>query len=255
MARSNGGRQLMTKLSVNINKIATLRNARGENQPDLLKMALMIEALGADGITIHPRPDERHIKRADVFILKKHLRCELNIEGYPSPDFIALMHEVRPKQITLVPDPPDVLTSNAGFRLTDDFALVANAINELKSTGCRLSIFIDPEDFLHRDIKILKDTGADRIELYTKSYAANPNCSAILARYKHVAIACKKLGLGINAGHDLCLENLGQFLATVAVVDEVSIGHALICDALVLGMKETLKRYLAIAHASLPPHD
>lgn len=240
----------MTKLSVNINKIATLRNARGENNPDLLRMALLIEDFGADGITVHPRPDERHVKRADVFLLKKHLRREFNIEGYPSTDFIALMHEIRPEQITLVPDPPDVLTSNAGFNLDDDFVFLCDAIKKLRATGSRISIFIDPKDFIARDAQVIKDSGCDRIELYTKAYADQPHSQATLSLYVDLAHRAKDLGIGINAGHDLSLENLGAFLRAIPFVDEVSIGHALICDALIFGLEETMKRYLSLSRSA-----
>lgn len=235
----------MTKLSVNVNKIATLRNARGENNPDVVKMALLIEDFGADGITVHPRPDERHIKFSDVFALKKAVRTEFNVEGYPSDDFIALMHQIRPDQITLVPDSPHVLTSNAGFTLKEDLIFVQSAISALKSCGARVSIFIDPADFVDRDVEVIAQTGADRIELYTKDYADNPHDAPTLARYKDLAQRVKRLGLKINAGHDLSLENLSAFLREVAV-DEVSIGHAIICDALILGMRETISRYKAI---------
>jgi pyridoxine 5-phosphate synthase len=238
----------MTKLSVNVNKIATLRNARGGDSPNVLKMALLIESLGADGITVHPRPDERHIKKSDVRALKDKLSVEFNIEGYPSPDFIALIHEIKPEQVTLVPDPPHVITSNAGFKLTTDFSLVKKAISELKPSGTRISIFIDPADFLDRDIAIIKDTGADRIELYTERFATHANDSRILLQYADVAARVKSLGLGINAGHDLSLDNLEIFLAAIPFVDEVSIGHALISDALILGMPETITRYLALVH-------
>lgn len=244
----------MTKLSVNVNKIATLRNARGENNPDVLETALLIEELGADGITVHPRPDERHIKKSDVFLLKKNLRVELNVEGYPSEDFIAFMHEIRPAQVTLVPDAPGVITSNAGFKLTSDFDFVCEAIDKLKPIGSRVSLFIDPCDFIDRDAVVIKDTGADRIELYTKAYADQPSCLRTLARYRELAVFSKNLGLGINAGHDLSLDNLAHFLRSIPIIDEVSIGHALICDALILGMAETVTRYLAIAHrAALQP--
>lgn len=238
----------MAKLSVNINKIATLRNARGENNPDLLKFALLIEDLGADGITVHPRPDERHIKKSDVFLLKKHLRGELNVEGYPSEDFISLMLEIRPHQITLVPDPPEVLTSNAGFRLKEDKKFVENAIARLKPSGSRISLFIDPKDFRGQSASLIKETGADRIELYTKDYADAPECASTLSRYSELAERAVRAGLMINAGHDLSLENLSGFLKAVPNVSEVSIGHALICDALLLGLPETLKRYLRLAH-------
>lgn len=238
----------MTKLSVNVNKLATLRNARGENNPDVLKMALLIEDFGADGITVHPRPDERHIRKADVVELNKHVRTEFNIEGYPSDDFIEFMKVIEPDQITLVPDPPDVLTSNAGFNLTNDIDFVHDVIKRLKPIGARISIFIDPSDFLDRDVKIIAETGTDRIELYTKDYADHHESNAVLARYRSVAERCRDLGLGINAGHDLSLVNLGNFLKAIPFVDEVSIGHAIICDALLLGMKETISRYVAITH-------
>lgn len=240
----------MTKLSVNVNKIATLRNSRGENNPDVIKMARHIEDCGADGITVHPRPDERHIRRSDVIELKQHVRTELNVEGYPSDLFIALMHEVRPHQVTLVPDPPHVLTSNAGFRLREDELFVRDVIAKLKPCGARISIFIDPQDFIDRDAQVIADTGTDRIELYTKAYADEPHNEKTLAMYQDLAVRVKKLNLGVNAGHDLALHNLARFLERVKVVDEVSIGHAIICDALMLGMKETIKRYKAIVSAA-----
>lgn len=236
----------MTRLSVNVNKIATLRNARGENRPDVLKMALLIESLGAHGITVHPRPDERHIKKSDVLMLKKHVEGEFNVEGYPSDDFIDLIHEVRPHQVTLVPDPPHVLTSNAGFILKDDSEFVTQAIVKLKSCGARISLFIDPQDFINRDVAVIKATGSDRIELYTKAFADNPRCTHTLAIYQNVATRVHALGLGINAGHDLDLANLGILLEAIPFISEVSIGHALICDALELGMPETMRRYLEI---------
>lgn len=239
----------MTKLSVNVNKIATLRNARGGTTPDVLKMALLIESLGADGITVHPRPDERHIKISDVYALKEKLHTEFNIEGYPSKDFIELVNKIKPEQVTLVPDPPHVITSNAGFKLKDDLLLVKNAISALRPSGARISIFIDPLDFLNRDMSVIKDTGTDRIELYTERYATYSNVPEVLRDYVDCASHVKKLGLGINAGHDLSLENLGRFLDAIPFVDEVSIGHALICDALIFGISETMARYLAIAHS------
>ncbi|HXW53985.1 MAG TPA: pyridoxine 5'-phosphate synthase [Myxococcota bacterium] len=238
----------MTKLSVNINKIATLRNARGENNPDVLKMALLIEDCGADGITVHPRPDERHIKRSDVFRLKQHLRTEFNVEGYPSADFIAFMQEIRPHQITLVPDLPSALTSNAGFKLKDDFGFLQDAIKKLEPCASCISIFIDPMDFLNRDVAPIKNTGADRIELYTKAYADFPTCQETLGRYVDLAKRVSDLGMGVNAGHDLSLENLAPLLKAIPNIAEVSIGHALICDALVFGLKETVGRYLSLAH-------
>lgn len=239
----------MTKLSVNVNKIATLRNARGENNPDLLKMAQVILTAGADGITVHPRPDERHIKKADVFMLKKNLSCELNVEGYPSPHFINLMKEIMPAQITLVPDQPGALTSSAGFKFDEDFFLVADAISQLRCTKARISLFVDPLDFLGKKVSPLKDAGADRIELYTKAFADNLHCKKTLDSYIDLASRAHDLGLEINAGHDLSLDNLAILLKAIPFIEEVSIGHALICDALTLGIEETVRRYAAIAHA------
>lgn len=239
----------MTKLSVNINKLATLRNARGENNPDIVRFSKAIESFGADGITIHPRPDERHIKRTDVYLLKKHVATEFNIEGYPSDDFIALMEEIRPDQITLVPDPPGVLTSDAGFMLKDDLPFVKSVIKKLRSTNARISLFIEPKDFIGRE-HVIKETGTDRIELYTKRYADNPSCPETLKSYRDFAYKMKEQGVGLNAGHDLSLDNLRLFLSNIPIIDEVSIGHALICDSLLLGLEETIKRYLAIVRSA-----
>lgn len=238
----------MTRLSVNVNKIATLRNARGGTIPDVLQMALLIERLGADGITVHPRPDERHIRKSDVRALKQQVKVEFNIEGYPSADFIDLIHEIRPEQVTLVPDPPHVITSNAGFKLENDLAFVKEAIAALRASGARISLFIDPLDFSDRDLSVVKDTGTDRIELYTENYASHPHDKKVLALYHDVATRAHALSIGINAGHDLSLENLSAFLDAIPFVEEVSIGHALIADALIMGMHETIKRYLAITH-------
>lgn len=240
----------MTKLSVNINKIATIRNARGENNPDLLAMAQLIVDAGAHGITVHPRPDERHIRKKDVYALKKNLNVELNIEGYPSDDFIALIKEIRPTQVTLVPDPPHILTSNAGFKLYEDFSLVKSVIRELKLFCARVCIFIDPLDFINRDLSIIKNTGTDRIELYTKRFAEHPTNNIILCEYKNLAEKAHNLGIAINAGHDLALNNLGILLREINFISEVSIGHALICDALVLGLAPTVKAYLALCSQS-----
>jgi len=236
----------MTKLSVNVNKIATLRNARGENNPDVVSMSLLIESLGANGITVHPRPDERHIRKSDVFKLKKSLAVELNIEGFPSDDFIALIHEIKPAQVTLVPDPPHVLTSNAGFKLGEDFSFVKRAIQNIKSSGARVSIFVDPQDFIGRDLQIIKNTGTDRVELYTHKFAKYYLDKNILEEYKIFANGVSNMGVGLNAGHDLSLDNLGILLSALPIIQEVSIGHALICDALILGMAETIKRYLKL---------
>lgn len=237
----------MANLSVNINKLATLRNARGENNPNILEMALLIEDLGAHGITVHPRPDERHIRRSDVFQLKKHLRKEFNIEGYPSESFISLIKEIRPQQVTLVPDPPHVLTSNAGFTLKEDKDFVTAAIKVLKPYCGRVSIFIDPKDFLTRTTEVIESTGTDRIELYTKAYAENYQCKKTLNIYKQLANEAHAIGIGINAGHDLDLNNLKHLIGNIPVIKEVSIGHALICDALRLGMPKTISRYLEAA--------
>ncbi len=239
----------MTKLSVNINKLATLRNARGENNPDIVRFAKAIENFGADGITIHPRPDERHIKKTDVYLLKKHITTEFNVEGYPSDDFIALMEEIRPDQITLVPDPPGVLTSDAGFMLKDDLPFVISAVKKLRPIKARISLFIEPKDFVGRE-HIIKETGTDRIELYTKRYADNPHCPETLKSYRDFAYKIKEQGIALNAGHDLSLDNLRLFLSNIPIIDEVSIGHALICDSLLLGLEETIKRYLAIVRSS-----
>lgn len=234
----------MTNLSVNINKIATLRNARGENRPDVEQMALDIESFGADGITVHPRPDERHIKRSDVYKLRPVLRCEFNIEGYPSPEFIDLVLKTRPTQVTLVPDAPDALTSSAGWDTLANADFLGAVVEQFKEAGVRTSIFVDP------DLEMIKGaaaTGADRVELYTKPYAdlypTDPEKA--VAPFAEAASAAKKLGLGVNAGHDLSLDNLAFFSARIPFLSEVSIGHALICDALYLGMEETIKRYKA----------
>lgn len=242
----------MTKLSVNINKIATLRNARGENNPDLVRHALLIEKFGAHGITVHPRPDERHVKKADVYLLKEHLQTEFNIEGYPSDDFIELINDICPEQVTLVPDPPGVLTSNAGFKLKEDLAFVKRAIDRLRPSKARISIFIEPLDFLGRE-NIIKETGTHRIELYTKRYADNMHCPDILKSYRDLAYKMKEQGIGLNAGHDLSQENLGHFLKSIPIIDEVSIGHALICDALLLGLEESVKSYVAITQDGPTP--
>ncbi len=234
----------MTTLSVNINKIATLRNARGENNPDVEKVALDIEGFGADGITVHPRPDERHIRRSDVFKLRPMLRSEFNIEGYPSKEFVDLVLKVRPTQVTLVPDAPDAITSSAGWDVAANAELLSGLVETFKEAGIRTSIFVDPDV---EAVKAAAATGADRVELYTKPYAdryaAEPE--AAVAPYVEAANAARKLGLGVNAGHDLSLENLEYFSAQIPFLSEVSIGHALICDALYLGLAETVKRYKA----------
>ena len=233
----------MTKLSVNINKIATLRNARGGNLPDLLKVALDCERFGAEGITVHPRPDQRHIRYADVYELKKHIKIEFNIEGNPIESFINLVLDVKPAQVTLVPDAPDAITSNAGWDTIKHSAFLKEIIAVFKKQGIRTSIFIDPDEKM---IEHAFETGTDRIELYTENYAKNYHAgreNAILA-YAKAAKKAQELGLGINAGHDLNLDNLRYFAENIPGLLEVSIGHALICDALYLGLENTIQLYL-----------
>ena len=232
----------MTKLSVNVNKIATLRNARGGNVPNVLKVALDCETFGADGITVHPRPDERHIRYADVFALRPALRTEFNIEGNPTPEFINLVMQARPAQVTLVPDAPDALTSNAGWDTRTHFDFLTKVIDEFKSVGIRTSIFVGTDLDL---ITIAAQTGTDRVELYTEPYAAlyPKDPAAAVAPFATAAIHAHKQGLGVNAGHDLSLENLKYFHDNVPYLNEVSIGHALIADALYLGLETTIARY------------
>jgi len=233
----------VTKLSVNINKIALIRNSRGGNLPDVSKAALDIVRFGADGITVHPRPDERHIRYNDARILKPLLPVEFNIEGYPNDKFMQLVTEVKPAQVTLVPDPPDALTSNAGWDTIKHKNLLKEIIAVLHKSGIRASIFIDT------DLKIMDgaaETGTDRIELYTEAYAKNYYTSpekAIEPYVKAVARA-HKMGMGINAGHDLNLDNLAYFHQHISHLDEVSIGHALVTDALYFGLENTVQLYL-----------
>ena len=233
----------MTRLSVNINKVATIRNARGENNPDLVRFALTCEAAGAQGITVHPRPDERHIRRADVPMLKEAISTELNIEGYPTEDFISLVLEVKPGQVTLVPDAPGQLTSNHGWDVMSNSALLAPIIRRFQDAGIRVSLFVDPESVQVLEAKLV---GADRVELYTKSYADNyaRNREHAIAPFVDAATVAKVCGIGLNAGHDLSLENLRYFHEMIPWLDEVSIGHALICDALYLGIDATVRAYL-----------
>lgn len=231
-----------TNLSVNINKIATLRNARGENVPDVQKVAVDCESFGADGITVHPRPDERHIRRDDVFKLRPLIKTEFNIEGYPSQDFIDLVLMVRPEQVTLVPDTPSQLTSNTGWDVADNIDFLSEIVDTFKNAGIRTSIFVNPDP---DNIRNAARTGADRVELYTKPYAdlypTDPE--AAVAPFVEASKVAHNIGLGVNAGHDLNLENLGFFHERLPHLDEVSIGHALISDALYLGLKETIRRY------------
>jgi pyridoxine 5-phosphate synthase len=233
----------MTRLSVNINKLATLRNARGGNNPDVVRMALDIERYGARGITVHPRPDERHIRRSDVLALRPVLSTEFNIEGYPSEEFMSLVLEVRPAQVTLVPDPPGVLTSNAGWDAQGRKTMLRMVVARLKEAGIRTSLFMgtDLEQIAHA-----ADTGVDRIELYTEPYAAGYHADrdAAVADFTGAALRAAELGLGLNAGHDLDLHNLAFFKNNVPGLLEVSIGHALICDALLYGIENTVALYL-----------
>lgn len=233
---------MTTSLSVNINKIATLRNARGENNPDVLKVALDCERFGADGITVHPRPDERHIKRADVYQLRPALRSEFNIEGYPSPEFMDLVLKVKPSQVTLVPDAADALTSSAGWEVGPNLEFLTSIVNALHDAEIRSSIFVSTDiDNIHLAAK----TGTDRIELYTKPYAdmffTNPDKA--VAPFVEASRAAHKVGLGVNAGHDLSLQNLRYFAQSLPYLNEVSIGHALVCDALYMGLAETIRSY------------
>ncbi len=233
---------MMTNLSVNINKIATLRNARGENVPNVEHVAVDCEAFGANGITIHPRPDERHIRHSDVFALRPLVKTEFNIEGYPSPDFIDLVLKVKPEQVTLVPDAPDAITSNAGWDVKTHHAFLSEIVDRFKEAGIRTSIFVDPDV---ETVKLAATTGADRVELYTKPYADNygKNPEQAIAPYIEASRAAHNAGIGVNAGHDLNLENLKYFHANIPYLNEVSIGHALIADALYLGLKETIRQY------------
>ena len=232
----------MTKLSVNINKVATLRNARGGNNPDVEKVALDCELFGAEGITVHPRPDERHIRYADVYALRPVLKTEFNIEGYPSKEFIDLVLRVKPAQVTLVPDAPDQITSNCGWDTKTHQAFLTELMDTFGEAGIRTSIFVDTDLEL---IEYAAKTGADRVELYTEPYASlyPKNPEAAVAPFIEAAERVHKLGMGLNAGHDLSLVNLKYFHDNIPWLDEVSIGHALICDALYLGLKKTIEEY------------
>jgi pyridoxine 5-phosphate synthase len=233
----------VTRLSVNINKIATLRNARGGNNPDIVNVAQDCERFGAQGITVHPRPDERHIRYRDVLELKETVRSEFNIEGYPDDRFLKLIREVRPAQATLVPDGPDAVTSNAGWDTVKNEKALKKIVCQLKDLGVRVSIFVDPS------IKMVEGAakiGSDRIELYTEPYAtqyANDKNAAI-DPYIRAAQTARQLNLGVNAGHDLDLKNLKFLKDSIPLLDEVSIGHALICDALYFGLENTIQLYL-----------
>ena len=232
----------MTRLSVNINKVATLRNARGGNNPDVEKVALDCELFGAEGITVHPRPDERHIRYADVYALRPVLKTEFNIEGYPSKEFIDLVLRVKPTQVTLVPDAPDQITSNCGWDTKTHQAFLTELMDTFGEAGIRTSIFVGTDLEL---IEYAAKTGADRVELYTEPYASlyPKNPEAAVAPFIEAAERVHKLGMGLNAGHDLSLVNLKYFHDNIPWLDEVSIGHALICDALYLGLKKTIEEY------------
>ena len=233
----------MTKLSVNINKIAVVRNSRGGNMPDVTRAALDIEGFGADGITVHPRPDARHIRYSDVRELKQVLRTEFNIEGNPIPSFVDLVCEVVPTQVTLVPDAADAITSNAGWDTIKNREFLTKMCRTFHDKGIRVSIFVDP---IPEMVVGAKACGADRVELYTEAYARDYKADREQAIAPYVAAAeeAKRQGLGLNAGHDLNLDNLKYFLRRIPWTDEVSIGHALICDALYMGLENTVELYL-----------
>ncbi|MCD1118304.1 pyridoxine 5'-phosphate synthase [Chryseobacterium turcicum] len=233
----------MTKLSVNINKIATIRNARGAETPSVTEAAIKIQEFGAHGITIHPRPDERHITRKDVYDLKPIVHTEFNIEGNPHREFIDMVLEVKPEQVTLVPDADDAITSNAGWDCEKNMDFLKSVIAEFKNAGIRTSIFLDPNPEM---VKFAAETGADRIELYTEAYASkySENKEEAIKLYVETAVEAEKFGLGINAGHDLSLENLKYFADNIPNLLEVSIGHALVSEALYMGMENTVQAYL-----------
>ena len=232
----------MTKLSVNINKVATLRNARGGNNPNVLKVALDCERFGAQGITVHPRPDERHIRYQDVRDLRPRLATEFNIEGNPISEFIALVLEAKPTQVTLVPDGHDQITSNHGWDTKTHLDFLTDVTARFKAAGIRVSIFVNADEQM---VEYAARAGADRVELYTEPYAQGyaTDRDAAIAPFIRAAKAATAFGLGLNAGHDLSLENLAFYRQQIPWTDEVSIGHALICDALYLGLEETIRRY------------
>lgn len=236
--------QTMTRLSVNINKIATLRNSRGGNTPNVLEAAINCQNFGAQGITVHPRPDERHIRRSDVFDIRPIITTEFNIEGYPSEDFIQMVIEVKAHQVTLVPDTHDQLTSDHGWDTRANLGFLKEVIARFKQAGIRTSIFVDPDLDM---VEGAKETGTDRIELYTEPFAKmypNEPVQAV-APFREAAILAHKIGLGVNAGHDLSLKNLRFFHDHVPYLDEVSIGHALVADALYMGLRNTIQDYLS----------
>ena len=232
----------MTKLSVNINKVATLRNARGGNNPNVAQVAVDCEAYGAEGITVHPRPDERHIRYADVYTLRPLVKTEFNIEGYPSKEFVDLVLKVKPHQVTLVPDAPDQITSNAGWDTKTNLAFLTELMDVFDEAGIRTSIFVGTDIPM---IEYAAKAGADRVELYTEPYASlyPKNPEAAVAPFVEAAKVVRKLGMGLNAGHDLSLANLKYLHTHIPWLDEVSIGHALISDALYMGLKQTIEEY------------
>ena len=238
-----GKRIQMTKLSVNINKVATLRNARGGNMPDVQRFAVDCELFGAQGITVHPRPDERHIRREDVYQIKSMITTEFNIEGNPTDEFIDLVADVRPTQVTLVPDSPAQLTSNHGWDTKKNLDFLKGVVNQLHASRMRVSIFVDPNPEM---VEYALKTGADRVELYTGPYAElfEKDPQAALAMYRPAAEKAHELGMGLNAGHDLNLKNLKPFIQAFPWTAEVSIGHAIISDALYFGIQETIQEYL-----------
>lgn len=233
---------MYTRLSVNINKVALLRNSRKGNYPDLFRFAADCEDFGAEGITVHPRPDQRHIRYTDLPVLRRQVRTEFNIEGYPSPDFMDIVLDIRPDQCTLVPDGPDVLTSDSGWDTRAQSGLLSETIERLKSAGIRVSVFVDPDEDMVRGAAAC---GADRIELYTGDYAAQYAANPVRAVSPHVAAAAEagRLHLGVNAGHDLNLDNLSFYKRHVPGLAEVSIGHAIVSDALYYGIQNTLQMY------------
>ena len=235
--------KIMTQLSVNINKIASLRNSRGRNVPDLLEVAADLQSFGAQGITIHPRPDQRHIRYDDALALPHVLTTEFNIEGNPIPKFIDLVTKIQPDQVTLVPDAEDAITSNAGWDTIKHKDFLTEVISEFQSHGIRTSIFVDP---IIKIVEGSKNTGTDRIELYTEAYAQNfkKNPGKAVAPYTRAAIVANDLGIGINAGHDLNLENTAFFVQNIPYLLEVSVGHALVCESLYLGFENVIPMYL-----------
>lgn len=232
----------MTKLSVNVNKVAWLRNARGGNNPDVVETARLCELFGADGITVHPRPDERHIRRDDVYALRPVVRGEFNIEGYPAEALLKVIEDVRPNQVTLVPDSPEQLTSNHGWDIAANAGFLTDVVARLKAAGCRVSIFIDADP---RQAEAARRVGADRVELYTEPFAQlyPENPLEAVRPFVEAALMARSVGLGLNAGHDLSLQNLAFLKRQIPWLDEVSIGHALIADALRMGLRETIRHY------------